>query len=79
MPFISVTRLRVRSWKYFPALLIAAFRSAVQARRANGNLAVSVLGEARNTFWTRSIWIDETAMKGFMVSGAQPHDNAASS
>jgi hypothetical protein len=48
--------------------LIAALRSALQARRARGNLAVSVLKEARNTF--RSLWTDEAAMKNFMVSGA---------
>jgi heme-degrading monooxygenase HmoA len=50
--------------------MIAALRSALQARRARGNLAVSVLKEARNTFWTRSLWTDEAAMKNFMVSGA---------
>ena len=70
MPLISITRLRVRSWRYLPAFLIAALRSALQARRARGNLAVSVLKEARNTFWTRSLWTDEAAMKNFMVSGA---------
>jgi hypothetical protein len=70
MPLISITRLRVRPWRYLPAFLIAALRSALQARRARGNLAVSVLKEARNTFWTRSLWTDEAAMKNFMVSGA---------
>jgi len=70
MPLISITRLRVRSWRYLPAFLIAALRSALQARRVRGNLAVSVLKEARNTFWTRSLWTDEAAMKNFMVSGA---------
>ncbi len=70
MPFVSVTRLRVRSWRYFPAFFVASFRSALQARRAKGNLAVSVLREARNTFWTRSLWTDAAAMKSFMMSGA---------
>jgi len=70
MPFVSITRLRVRSWQYLPAFFLAAFRSALQARYARGNLGVSVLREARNTFWTRSLWIDEPAMKAFMVSGA---------
>lgn len=70
MPFVSVTRLRVRSWRYFPAFFVASIRSALQARRAKGNLAVSVLREARNTFWTRSLWTDAAAMKSFMVSGA---------
>ena len=70
MPLVSITRLRVRSWRYLPAFFVAAFRSALQARRTEGNLAVSVLREARNTFWTRSLWVDEPAMKSFMVSGA---------
>jgi len=70
MPFVSITRLRVRSWRYFPAFIVASIRSALQARRAKGNLAVSILREARNTFWTRSLWTGAAAMKSFMVSGA---------
>jgi hypothetical protein len=70
MPLVSVTRLRVRSWKYLPAFFVATLRSALQARRAKGNLAVSILREAHNTFWTRSLWIDEAAMTSFMMSGA---------
>jgi quinol monooxygenase YgiN len=54
------------SWRYLPAFTVAA----LQARRANGNLAVSLLREADNTFWTRSLWTDEAAMKSFMVSDA---------
>ena len=70
MPHVSITRLRVRSWRYLPAFFVAALRSALQARRAKGNLAVGMLREARNTFWTRSLWTDEAAMTAFMVSGA---------
>jgi quinol monooxygenase YgiN len=70
MSFVSITRLRLRSWKYFPAFFIATFRSASQARRAKGNLAFGVLREARNTFWTRSVWTDEAAMRAFMTTGA---------
>ena len=70
MPLVSITRLRVRSWRYIPAFTVAAFRAALQARRAKGNLAVSLLREAHNTFWTRSLWTDAAAMKSFMVSDA---------
>jgi hypothetical protein len=69
MPLVSITRLRVRSWRYLPPFFVAAFRSAWQARRAEGNLAVSILREAHNTFWTRSLWTDEADMKSFMMSG----------
>jgi Domain of unknown function (DUF3291) len=71
MPLVSITRLRVRSWRYLLGFSVAAFRSAFQARRAKGNLAVTILREAHNTFWTRSLWTDEAAMKSFMVS--DPH------
>ena len=44
--------------------------SAHQARRAFGNLAVSVLNDADFAFWTRAVWADEAAMRAFMQSGA---------
>jgi hypothetical protein len=69
LPLVSITRLRVRSWRFLPAFFVAALRSAFQARRARDNLAVTILREAHNTFWTRSIWASEAAMKSFMVSG----------
>ena len=70
MPFVSITRLRVRSWRYLPAFFVAAFRSASQARRAEGNLAFNVLRDAGDTFWTRSVWTDEATMRAFMTAGA---------
>ncbi len=69
MAFVSVTRLRVRSWRYLPAFLIQSFRSARQAKRTAGNIAVSVLRDAKGAFWTRSVWSDEAAMRSFMGSG----------
>ncbi len=70
MAFVSITRLRVRSWRYLPAFLIQALRSARQARRAIGNVAVSLLRDADRVFWTRTVWTDEAAMRSFMTSGA---------
>jgi hypothetical protein len=69
MPFVSITRLRVRSWRYLPTFLVNAFRAARQARRARGNLAISLLRDAEFAFWTRTLWIDETDMRAFMLSG----------
>jgi|ERR1035441_2254672 heme-degrading monooxygenase HmoA len=71
MPFISVTRLRVRSWTCLPAFLIAAWRSARQAKAADGNLFVRVLRDQRNAFWTLTSWESEAAMRQFMR--AKPH------
>ena len=69
MPFVSITRLRVRRWRYLPQFLIQSFRAARQARRAAGSLAVSVLRDANRAFWTRTVWRDEAAMRFFMQSG----------
>jgi hypothetical protein len=69
MPFVSVTRLRVRSWRYLPGFLIQSVRAARQAKRVAGNLAVSVLRDADRAFWTRTVWRDEAAMRSFMRSG----------
>ncbi len=71
---VSVTRLRVRSWRFLPSFLVTALRSARQAKRAPGNLAVALLREANHTFWTRTAWTDEAAMKAFMLAG--PHRGA---
>jgi hypothetical protein len=70
MPFVSITRLRVRSWRYLPAFLFQALRAARQAKAASGSLAVSILRDADLAFWTRTVWIEEAAMRSFMVSGA---------
>jgi hypothetical protein len=40
MPFVSITRLRVRSWRYLPGFLIQALRTARQAKDASTVLTV---------------------------------------
>ncbi len=70
MPFISVTRLRVRSWRFLPMFLTQSFRAAQQAQSAEGNLSVSVLRQRQNTYWTRTVWTSEAATKAFMLAGA---------
>jgi hypothetical protein len=60
--FVLMTRLRVRSWRYVPFFFVQAFRSARQAKSAEGVLSVTVLREARNAFWTRTVWINEQAI-----------------
>jgi heme-degrading monooxygenase HmoA len=71
MPIVSITRLRVRSWYYLPQFLIQALRINRQAGAADGNLAVRLLRDRRNTFWTATIWSSTAAMKAFMI--ARPH------
>jgi hypothetical protein len=68
---ISVTRLRVRSFRFMPGFVFYTLRSARQAKRATGNLGLGLLRDAKNTFWTRTAWRDEAAMRAFMT--AMPH------
>jgi heme-degrading monooxygenase HmoA len=70
MPFVSITRLRVRSWFYMPAFAWFAMRSGLQATKADGNLKSEVLADRRNTYWTATLWASEGDMKKFMLSGA---------
>jgi hypothetical protein len=70
MPLVSITRLRVRSFRYLPAFLLGSLRSAREAKNASGNLAVSVLSDAKLAFWTRSLWTDERSMRAFMFTPA---------
>jgi hypothetical protein len=70
MSLVSITRLRVRSWRFLPGFFFYAIRSSRQAARAEGNLAVKLLRDRRNTFWTATLWTSEAAMKQFMLAGA---------
>ena len=70
MAFISVTRLRLRSIRFFPPFLWWGLLSGVQAKRAPGNLKATGLRDLHLTFWTLTAWTDEHAMRAFMLSGA---------
>ncbi len=72
--FISVTRLRVRSFWFLPGFISYALRSSNQARSAPGNLDVALLRDAKNTYWTCTAWHDEAAMRAFIM--AMPHRRA---
>jgi Domain of unknown function (DUF3291) len=70
MPLVSITRLRVRSWRFFVPSIHFSIRSSPQAKAADGNLAMSLLSDANNVFSTRTLWTTEESMKSFMLSGA---------
>jgi hypothetical protein len=57
-----------------PGFLLYAFRSNRQVKQAAGNLGASLLNDSQSTFWTCSAWVDESAMRTFMM--APPHRNA---
>jgi hypothetical protein len=70
MPFVSVTRLRVRSWRYLPQFVWQALKTGRQAERAGGFLGGRFLREAGNVFWTVTLWEDKEAMLAYRNAGA---------
>jgi hypothetical protein len=66
---VSVTRVRVRSWRFLPAFFWWAARSKKQARAAHGNLHAELRRDRRGAYWTVSVWADEKSMRQFMLSG----------
>ncbi len=74
MAVISITRLHVRSWLYFPSFVFQSLRIARQAAKADGNVSVGLLRDRRNTFWTGTSWSSEASLKAFMH--AKPHGPA---
>jgi hypothetical protein len=70
MPFVSVTRLRVRSIFYLPQFIVYALRSSRQAQKASGFLGGRLMRDAGNTFWTLTVWTDAKAMDAYRTAGA---------
>ena len=70
MPFVSITRLRVRSEEYLDAFSATLPSVYAQADSAPGRLALDLLAEAHDTFWTKTVWTDRAAMRAYMTSGA---------
>ncbi len=58
-------------WFFLPAFIVQSQRIARQAARAGGNLAVKLLSDRRNAFWTATSWSSEGSMRAFMH--AKPH------
>lgn len=70
MTFVSITRLRIRSWRFLPAFFWHAVRSQAQVTRAEGFTAGSLLRDRRFTFWTMMLWRDSAVMRQYMTRGA---------
>lgn len=74
MPFISVTRLRVRSVFHLPKFMLANEATVKQLHKSNGFLGGKELIDKNLTFWTLTMWTDDTSMLAFRNS--LPHQKA---
>ena len=70
MPLISLTRLRLASWRHFPQFTWHSLRSIAQVRRAAGYLGGWTSRDAENGYWTATVWKSADAMLAFRNSGA---------
>jgi len=70
MPFVSATRLRLRSARYLIPFLFYTVLASRQARRSRGNLGSKLLRDTNRTFWTLTAWQDEDSMRSFMLAGS---------
>lgn len=69
MVFMSVTRLRLRSWLQLPAFARRTVGALRQARSAPGFLGGRLLPDRRLTFWTLTAWESQDAMGAYITSG----------
>lgn len=76
MPFVSITRLRLRSVRFLPGFAWHALRTQSQLRHAAGFLDGALLPDRRRTFWTMTMWDSAQAMRDYILAGA--HKSAMS-
>ena len=63
MPFVSVTRLRLRSVRFLPGFAWHNLRTLKQVKAAPGFRGGSVLADRRWAFWTLTAWDSREAMR----------------
>jgi heme-degrading monooxygenase HmoA len=77
MIFVSLTRLRVRSFRFVPFFALYTRRSLRQVKKASGFQNGALLADRNWTFWTMTAWDSPESMRQFMTSGshkqAMPH------
>ena len=74
MPFVSVTRLRVKSLFFLIPFMGANEASVKEIKVSKGLLKGKELIDKKLTFWTVTIWENEESMKKFR--GSIAHRNA---
>src|ERR1700733_7105751 len=74
MIFVSLTRLRLRSFRFVPVFVLYMLRSLRQVKKATGFQHGALLADRRWTFWTMTAWDSHESMRQYMTTGS--HKNA---
>jgi len=67
--FVSVTRLHLRSRRFFVPFAMYTFRSAWQARRSGGFRGGRIGNDPQGGNWTMTSWNSEADMRSFRNAG----------
>ena len=70
MPITSITRLRIRHWRFLPGFALHTLRSRNQILRATGFLGGYLAGGPRRASWTVTVWEDLESMREYRRTGA---------
>ena len=70
MPFISLTRLRIRSIRFLPLFVLYTVRSLRQVKASPGFQEGALLPDRGWTFWTLTAWTTQEDMRRYITSGA---------
>jgi len=70
MAVVSITRLRLRSWRFLPGFMWSTWSSTRQLRSTTGFIQGRFANELLFGFWTMTIWSDLEAMHRFRDAGA---------
>ena len=70
MPFVSLTRLRIRSFRFVPLFALHTMRSQRQIKVAAGFQVGALLADRQWTFWTMTAWDSQESMRSYMINGA---------
>ena len=70
MPFISITRLRVRSIRFLPFFVLYTYRSLRPVKTSSGFQSGGLLADRSSTFWTMTAWDNQESMRRFMTTGS---------
>jgi hypothetical protein len=70
MALISLTRLRLRSWRFYPGFVVWVMASLFQSLRSHDLLGLVLLRDRAHTFWTLTLWSDREAMQDFRNHGS---------